>query len=898
MSTNRQISTLPLDALQYTAPAQNDQVQSSREHEDSHAVRPERSADVNFLEDENRRLANENETYRRCLLLVKENCDLKFLSVFSAVLSVCDDKLRKFATDLIAAAETGVSRQVSTNPGPDTRSYKQDRTNSLSYGGKFETIDLNELQETDLEITPGGCGRRFESTGADDLQNTGLRSKQGVTSGSYGRRFETIGADELQNTDLSGKQGITSGSYGGKFDTIDINELQETGLSWKQGTIPGHEDHSNRLIQKTPNRDSRSSRNSGSRPNSPKQRVSPRSVTPVQQPPMKFSLNPNPIRIDSRTLSTDLEKSKTNKTILNTSKSKGSSVSKKGRSNKGSHGDSTRSNGGRVEVFRDGTHRTEVSIPKFSELYGDPTKSTGFTESDVFIDSLEDSRKKSQGSQITNRAQPVIKEKMGVSSDSVFHYFEPISQNGDPPSYQTIEDQMVPSFKKDEERESGYGVTQRTMELSLESNTNGEIRDKWMSSQRTSKSPGTMKASVRMSTETNEITCDAAGNRLQENESNKVYIKRPKSLTVESMQPIINTEIRHSSYTGNSREGQQPDREITQDLEMILGSPALTSTPVKALPMSNVTRQDVQTTPPSFHVQSGYAAAQSSKGIYSTDDPRDKTARQHGNLDQSPPSRAFPNNVSGQCSMIGQYPGNDITVAEDVVGKPLASSTPVASKGSGSDKGMNHELLADLIGLRGKDSMKTVQSLLYRPLDSLIGYQPDITKDSIRTMLETRPTKRFVGEIAFQFEKRILEYVFSDVWSKSSRRRRSRFYGFCLANVYQMIEKESRQNGVINENLRQILTQRLHSILDVLKQFSYDLHIHSGFTQDMINKHGLLEGTPHSSVVEAFGLDDPCTLRVLIGQIVQEKAELHHMLIVLDCLCFLAHHDKRPVFLW
>ena len=65
----------------------------------------------------------------------------------------------------------------------------------------------------------------------------------------------------------------------------------------------------------------------------------------------------------------------------------------------------------------------------------------------------------------------------------------------------------------------------------------------------------------------------------------------------------------------------------------------------------------------------------------------------------------------------------------------------------------------------------------------------------------------------------------------------------------------------------------------------------------MINQYGLLEKKPDDVSVGGYSLTDPGVLRLLLARMFSDDSiKLNDSLIILDCLCLLAHDDKLPLF--
>lgn len=195
-------------------------------------------------------------------------------------------------------------------------------------------------------------------------------------------------------------------------------------------------------------------------------------------------------------------------------------------------------------------------------------------------------------------------------------------------------------------------------------------------------------------------------------------------------------------------------------------------------------------------------------------------------------------------------------------------------------------------------SLSTGSSVLHRPIDSVIGFRPVLTEAHRRKLSRIKASRRLIGEVAFQLDRRILEYVFTSKFF-SDKKKRKRYYGFSIANTGQMIRKEaSDDQGKLNTKTELEMRYRFDYIIKTLSSFGYMLEKHGQFAQDMVNKYGLLNAPPDTVTVKEFGLEDPVILRVLLSQLIDSDVELQDELVLLDCLCLLAHDDRKSIFMW
>ncbi|KAL8607489.1 hypothetical protein ACOMHN_004459 [Nucella lapillus] len=176
--------------------------------------------------------------------------------------------------------------------------------------------------------------------------------------------------------------------------------------------------------------------------------------------------------------------------------------------------------------------------------------------------------------------------------------------------------------------------------------------------------------------------------------------------------------------------------------------------------------------------------------------------------------------------------------------------------------------------------------------------------------------KSLLGEVAFQLERRILDYVFADslpdlspgAFSSPEGRggaaQRWRMRGYTVSNIGEMINQEALAGSNYSRGTERMLRERLRTMLDLLTPMGYDLMEHGAFSQDIINKYGLLS-TPPAEVsskstgqVSETGISDTSVADVqnFIFTAAESDEERDTLLLVLDCLRMLAIEDGRPLF--
>ena len=159
-------------------------------------------------------------------------------------------------------------------------------------------------------------------------------------------------------------------------------------------------------------------------------------------------------------------------------------------------------------------------------------------------------------------------------------------------------------------------------------------------------------------------------------------------------------------------------------------------------------------------------------------------------------------------------------------------------------------------------------------------------------------TKRLIGEVAFQLDRRILNYVFASGLHQNNQDHR-RFYGYIIQNIPEKINRESlvRYTGEIDYQKRAALNYRYQYILKALRPLGYDVSLHSEMSIDLVNKYGLLPLPSSRSPGEGIGPDAKDVIRDIILE-VAPKEDQEDILILLECLAMMAKEDGKPMLMF
>ncbi|KAG9469822.1 hypothetical protein GDO78_019589 [Eleutherodactylus coqui] len=141
--------------------------------------------------------------------------------------------------------------------------------------------------------------------------------------------------------------------------------------------------------------------------------------------------------------------------------------------------------------------------------------------------------------------------------------------------------------------------------------------------------------------------------------------------------------------------------------------------------------------------------------------------------------------------------------------------------------------------------------------------------------------------MAFELDRVILRTVFPE----------QRLYGFQVANIKDKIKQVATcsQTGKVNEELRFEMMNRYYHLMDQLKKFGYDRKVHPYFTEYLVNTYGIMKDKM-AIEPEDLSMNDPQFLRKMITECMYTD-KVKDILIILDCLVYLAKKDGSSIFI-
>ncbi|XP_072366285.1 uncharacterized protein [Scyliorhinus torazame] len=147
---------------------------------------------------------------------------------------------------------------------------------------------------------------------------------------------------------------------------------------------------------------------------------------------------------------------------------------------------------------------------------------------------------------------------------------------------------------------------------------------------------------------------------------------------------------------------------------------------------------------------------------------------------------------------------------------------------------------------------------------------------------ESDTLHRVLGEIAFQLDRRVLTYIFTD---------KIRLYGFRIADISANIIEVGGASGRCAE-----MNARNSEIMSNLRNFGYCPVTHSTFAEFIVNTYGILKEKPQcQTTLDNFNDQD------YLQKLVTENTPpplLQNMMVLLNCLLNLSVADGKPLFIW
>ncbi|KAI3388817.1 hypothetical protein SNEBB_002186 [Seison nebaliae] len=173
-----------------------------------------------------------------------------------------------------------------------------------------------------------------------------------------------------------------------------------------------------------------------------------------------------------------------------------------------------------------------------------------------------------------------------------------------------------------------------------------------------------------------------------------------------------------------------------------------------------------------------------------------------------------------------------------------------------------------------------------------------IVKDSESADTKGWKDKRLIGEICFQLDRRILQYIFGqrERWDKKNNVKTVNcqpLYGYSTKCLLYYIGQHSIniETGFFDDNLYMENYYRYCYLFRSLIELKYDESIHPQFCHDLINEYNVLPkylADPQQSLAE---------LRAVLASLCRPE-DKKNILVVFDCLLFMSLEDKERLFLY
>ena len=155
---------------------------------------------------------------------------------------------------------------------------------------------------------------------------------------------------------------------------------------------------------------------------------------------------------------------------------------------------------------------------------------------------------------------------------------------------------------------------------------------------------------------------------------------------------------------------------------------------------------------------------------------------------------------------------------------------------------------------------------------------------------------RLIGEIAFQLDRRILNFIFQT--TKSTREKR-RFYGYTIANIEEKMRQETLDptTGKLDTASYTQLRTRYEYLISNISALGYDINYHGQVASGLVNKYGLLPLPPNREDTRHFQSRNRDLFEEVLVRITPAH-EMRDVHILLWALAWMASADGKPMVSW
>ncbi|KAL3060340.1 hypothetical protein OYC64_014825 [Pagothenia borchgrevinki] len=181
-------------------------------------------------------------------------------------------------------------------------------------------------------------------------------------------------------------------------------------------------------------------------------------------------------------------------------------------------------------------------------------------------------------------------------------------------------------------------------------------------------------------------------------------------------------------------------------------------------------------------------------------------------------------------------------------------------------------------------------SFIQNSVHTAVSDRAEFQSSQAESPIEVKGPDKVMGEVAYQLDRRILSHIFQS---------HKRLYGFTLLNIPGKIKEVSTHplTGKVDEGYKLHLIQRHADLMKKLNKVGYKTELHPCFSELIVNHYGILKERPRESSDQETVYNNPNFLMKLIMTKAPRELKVD-LLVLLNCLCTMAHGDGKALFLW